>query len=368
MKRPSTRLACAALASLLLAPRIVADTIRQTDGTVIDDVSIVEENLTSVVYRKGSNDRTVPSDTVLSVSYDRLPKLLDQAEASVSQDDIATALDQLNAYVDGQIANPSERRKWPAPLAAYRALQLRIQIADLDGIVSAANRLIQHFSESRYLPAAFLAKASAELQSGKAPLAGKTLDEFAALIQSKGLSKRWDLECRLSKIQADTDTAGQAKRDRIHDIQSEGSDFPTVENRASLVEGETYLEDAKKEPGDSPKAQGLRDNAQKIFQGIIDDYKAEDETLAGAWSGLGDCLYATGASKTDKDLLEQSAKAYLRVIIIYASQSRYVPYALYHAARCFHLLENRERENDMLRTLQSTYPSSPWAAEAQKGF
>lgn len=367
MRSPSLS-SLAVLASLSLASTALADRIRQTDGTVLEDVTIVEESLGQVVYKKGNNQRTVPSEQVLSVSYERLPRLLDEAEALLSQDDLLSALEQFEVYADGQIANPSEARKWPAPLAAYRALQLRMEIADLDGIVSAANRLIQGFGESRYVPAAYLAKASAQLQSGQAPQAQKTLADFEELIRSKQLSKRWDLECRLAKIQADTTTSGDAKRKELAGIQAEAAEFPTVKNRAFVVEGETYLADARQQPGDSPQAQELRDKAQKVFQQIIADQKAEDETLAGAYCGLGDCLYATGASKMDKEILQQAAEAYLRVIVLYEGQNKYVPYALYHAGRCFHLLEDGRRKFDMLRTLQRLYPSSAWAAEAKKTF
>ncbi len=360
--------ACALLAGIALAAPLPADLIRLTDGAVLDEVSVVEEGLETVVYKQGSSQRTVPSDKVLAVVFDELPPILDEAEALLARENLPAALEQLDFYVDGQIASPSERRKWPAPLAAYRALQLRVALADAAGVPAAADRLIRAFADSRYVPAAYLAKASAELQADRRAEAQKTLGVFEELIQTRQLSRRWSLECRLARIQADADLAGSARRAALAEVAAEAAEFPTVLSRAAVLEGETYLAEAGKEVGDSPAAQELRERAQRLFQRVIHDFQADDETLAGAYCGLGDCLYGSGATKPDRELLEQAAVAYLRVVIAYPGQVRYAPHALYHAGRCFHLLDDGDKKRDMLRTLKSLYPSSPWAAEADRTF
>jgi tetratricopeptide (TPR) repeat protein len=354
------------LALCLFAGASRADVIHKTDGKTIEDVDILEETLQQIVFKKGKNESSVPSAEVLSVKFSQMPKMIDEAEAMLVEEDIFGALDNLDAYVDDQIEKRNERRKWAPAFAAWRAVELRIELADYEGIIEAANRLINHFPNSRYLPPAYLAMANAQVQSRKRTQAGQTLTALANLISSKSLSRRWDLECRLAQVQNDASKSGDKKREEILDVITAANAYPTVKNRASVAMGETYIEEAQGAIANTPKGAELREQAREIFQGIVDEFKADDETLAGAYSGLGDCLYYGGASDLDQDKLKEAVKHYLRVITVYRSQSRYVPRALFHAMRCFDLLEDPQRRNDMKRTLLTLYPDSSWASEAEK--
>lgn len=368
MIRTPAFLSLVALASAFLhsAPR--ADSIRKTDGKVIEDVTILEETLAHVTYRKSGNQLSVPSEDVLRVSFEKLPRLLDEAEAMLADQDLVAALDNYDLYVDGWIKqpNPRERQRWAPAYAAWRAVELRIELADLEGVIAAANRLIQNFPDSRYLPGAFHARAIAQYQSDKAGLAQRTLSDLEGLIAAKGLSRRWQLECRLAKIETDPTMSGVAKREQLADIVAEADGYPTVRSRAYVVEGESYLQEAERNVENPDRAQKLRDQAKEVFERIIGDFTADEETLAGAYSGLGDCLFYSGAGKLDKELLHEAVMNYLRVVTLYKSQSRYVPRCLYHAMRSFDLLDEGRRKFDMKTALLSRYPRSRWAAEAEK--
>jgi len=344
-----------------------ADTIYRTDGKIIEDVTIESETLTEVAYKDGRDKKSIASESVLRVEFNRMPRLVDEAMGFIQEDDLASALDNLDVYVDGQIEKPNEKRyKWAPAFAAWRSCEIRMELADLKGLESAAKRLIENFPESRYLPMAYLAKASAEGQMRSGSKAQATLEALSALIDSKGLSKRWNLECRLAQIQTG-DQSGEDKRKELGVIVTEaGSRYPTVKSRALVVEGETYLAEAEA-TNDQEAAKRLRGQAQEVFQKIVDDSRADDETLAGAYSGLGDCYFFLGlGANNDTELLTQAAMHYLRVVTIYKEQSRYVPRSLYYAARCFKYNGDRRRKSNMMRELATLYPNSNWASEAEK--
>jgi hypothetical protein len=355
-----------ALLVLGAAPAL-ADTIYRTDGKVIQDVTIESETLTEVAYKDGRDKKTIASESVLRVEFERMPTLVDEAMGLIQEDDLASALDNLDDYVDEQIEKPTEKRyKWAPAFAAWKACEIRMEVADLDGLEGATKRLIDNFPESRYLPMAFLAKARAEAQKGSGAKAQATLETLSGLIDSKGLSKRWNLECRLAQIQVG-DQSGEDKRKELGVIVTEASGkYPTVQSRALVAEGETYLAEADR-TNDQAKAKTLRGQAQGVFQKIVDDSRADDETLAGAYSGLGDCYFFLGLdANNDAELLTQAAMNYLRVVTIYKEQSRYVPRSLYYAARCFDFNGDRRRTSDMKRELAGLYPNSSWASKAEK--
>ncbi len=358
MLRTGTR---ALLCSVLLVTSSAGDTIRQTDGKLIKDVSIVEETLGQVSYKEGNSTRSVKSESVAGVTFDKYPRLVDEAEAAILDENYDEALQLLDDFVDGQIANPRERRKWAPAYAAWRTVQLRMELSDLDGVVSSADRLIQNFADSRYLPSAFMAKATALSLSGKGDRATRALEDFERLITSKTLSKRWELECRLAKIQVDSQMSGQQRREALSQVAAEADEFPSVISRARVVEGETWLAQAERNPAGSGD---LYQKAQVIFAEIIQDASADDETLAGAYTGLGDCLFYGASGNAEK--LKDALMHYLRVVVLYEGQNRYVPKALFYAMLCFDQLDDRRGKADMKRTLTRDYPGSKWAAEAAK--
>jgi hypothetical protein len=359
-------LATCAGALLLTAGTAGADTIRQSDGKTISGVKIVDQTLSQVIYKRGNNESTVPSEDVISVEFERMPRELDQAQGLIQDGDLQGALDALDGYVEAQASGDGAREKWAPAYAAWRAIEVRRQLGDLGGVVQSADRLIQHFGNSRYLPAAYLAKANAQLLLARAPAAKETLDALAQLISSRTLSKRWELECRLGQIAADTQQTGDGKRALLSGVAAEaGSRFPSVANRAGLMEGESYLVQAEASRDRSEPA-AFREQAKRIFERIVADSKSDDSTLAGAYTGLGDCLYYQGASADDKAMLRRAAENYLRVVCIYEEEAEYVPKALFYAMRAFGLMQDKGRARDMKAELARLYPDSPWAEQARR--
>ncbi len=349
-------LAVGAALSFLGAPAL-ADKIYRTDGDEILDVTIVEETLTQVIYKEGNREANVPSGEILRVEFEKYPKEIDEAEAYLADGDPLGAVQVLDDYVDEQTSGGKERKKWAPAFAAWRAVEIRTRMGDLEGMESAASRLIKNFADSRYLPMAFLAKLSAQQQAGDDKKARQTVSEFAQLVSSKSLPERWQLESRLAQVRTDDALKPADQRDELITIAAEaGDEHPTVRSRAWLVEGETYLAEAEARAGDADQ---LRSEARKVFERITADPRADGETLAGAYTGLGDCAFYAEDP-------EEAAMNYLRVVVSHEGESRYVPKALFFAMRSFTLSGDRRRAADMYRTVQELYPSSPWSAEAQK--
>jgi len=345
----------------------LADEIHLIDGRVLEDVEVENETLTEVGYKQGGNKGAIPSGDVLWVEYRRMPTEIDEALGFAEERDLVGALETLDAYVDGQIEKGSERRfKWAPAFAAWKAVELREEMGDMLGVQESAQRLITSFDGSRYVPAAYLAKANAELDTDRAKQARTTLEELAELVASKGLSERWVLECRVAQIRADASKSGEEKRADLGRLAREAAEsHPLVAARALVAEGETYLVEADAARGQS-EAKSLREKARGVFERAIESAAADDETLAGAYSGLGDCLFYLGADADDAALLKQAVMHYLRVATRYKKEGRYVPRSLFYAMRCFDLMQDRRRMADMKRELASLYPGSSWAEQAEK--
>jgi TolA-binding protein len=356
-------------ATLLAAASGQADTIYLLDGKSIADVRILEETLKTVSYREeGKNtSQTVSSDAVLSIDYSRMPTDVEAAEAFVKDGEVNAAADLLTAYVNSLLDGTERetRYKWAPAYASWRLVELYLSGGNLSGVQNETERFLKSFPDSRYVPHAYLARAEAQRLSDKGQTALTTLGEFRELIDSKGLARRWGLEADLATVLSDTNLKGQAKRDRLIEIQSAaGSEFPTVRNRAQVAEGESYLEGQNKDFA----------AARKAFQKIAESPRADRATLAGAYTGLGDCLFqeAVDQSKAKADPaanLEAALESYLRVVVIYKEQSRYVPKAMFYAGRVFEFRGDEEGKGyakQMYRRVLQRYGESTWAAEAKK--
>ena len=208
------------------------------------------------------------------------------------------------------------------------------------------------------MPGAYLAKAGAETDAGQGGTALKTLDKLSKLIEKNQLSKRYDLECRLAKIRADDKRSGDARRTDLGIIVREaGAEFPTVKSRAEGMEGEVFLSEAEGTV-DPKKAAELRGKAQVVFERILKTQGTTNATLAGAYTGLGECLFYKGAEKDDKEALKDASMNFLRVITLFKTESRYCAKSLYFAMRSFHLMQDRGRKADMFRELKYLYPDT----------
>lgn len=363
-----------ALAALLLPAALAgaarADVIYLVDGSTLSDVDIKTEELSGVTYeQKGkSGVQTLDPDKVLSVEYKKKPSLLDQADSLAAEGALADAIDRFNVFVEGVTSgeNRKDRQAWAPAYALQRVIELRSSLGDAEGVVKAAEALLAKAPDSRHAPEAQLAKAEALKALGKDSQATQALGDLRTMIDAKALSKRWTLRLQLAEVLFDAGVKGQDKRDRLIEIAGQaGRTYPSVANRARVAEGETYLEGSKPDFG----------AAKKVFEKILADPKADDATMAGAYTGMGDCLFHEAAAKgsgsdASKKDLDAALMAYMRVAVNYRDQTRYAPKAMFYAGRSLDLLgEGDEAAKANARRLYGAviqnYPGSEWAREAR---
>lgn len=352
--------ACSAALPALSA----ADTITLVGGKTIPNVQVLSEGLLQVTYKDGKADKGVPSETVQSVDYEKKPQPLTDAEGFLLTDDPSGAVDSLDAYVTGALEKPSSvgAFKWAPAAAAWRAVEVRRSLGDVEGMRNAAARVIQSFADSRCVPQAYLAKAEAEIEMGQAAQAQKTLGDLSGLIAAKSLPKRWQLECRLAQARADDKLKPDSQRNQFELVARDAADEPTVLAHAQVLLGESFLAEASRDRG---AAKDLRARAQAEFQKVVEGDGALPEALAAAHAGFGECLFLQGADVDDKALLKEASLHFLRVLTLYRDQGQTVARSLFYAMRCFDLLPDPRRKAEMKRELLALYPQSPWAEKAK---
>lgn len=354
------------LALPLLALSVAAeDRITLTDGSTIDG-RVTEEGLKAVKVKVDNKTKTIESDTILKIEYERKPEAVDQADTFADEGAVLDAIDALTLYVDELGGKGDRRFDWAPAYALARIVELQESMGDAKGIIAAADALIKGAPESRYIPMAYLSKAEAQTTLKQKDQAQRTLNEFLGVVDAQSLSERWRLEVRLGTMINDASLSGGDLRDRLEELGAEaGSEFPTVRNKARVAIGESFLSGT---PNYS--------EARSIFETILADPKADDATLAGAHTGLGDCIFQIAATKVQKNEdataeLKDALKHFLRVVVVYPDENRYRAKALFFAGRSYQLIGDvdanaAERARTLLQAVMREYPGSAWAAEAEK--
>lgn len=359
-----------ALSALLsLTSGALADTITRTDGKVLKDIRITEEGLKDTTYKKGSNTQSLASEDILSVVYEKKPRLVDEADQAWIDEDPFTALALFDDYADGQINKRDSRNKWAGPYAAWRSIEVCQLLDDVAGIIKRCDRLITSFPDSRFVPPAYLARADAQARSKSGSAAAqKSLNDLVKLVEQESLSQRWALDANLGLVLTDSSMKSSDKRDQLQSIaDTAGSQFPTVANRAQVAIGETYI--SQIDTASEDKKRQLASDARRVFERIVADQKAERQTMAAAYTGLGTAQFHEGALGTDKELGREAFLNFMRVIVLYKEQSRYVAQSMFYAMLCLQGFEDEvsvQRSREMRFKLMQRYPESTWAKEAEQ--
>ena len=361
MSRPTSTLTAIALLLAVGSTTAVADNIVKTDGTSIDDVTVQTDGIQELVYKSGSAEKIVPANQILRVVYSRPPAEIDRAMSARGDGQFLTAIGDLETYLEELANGRKERKDWAPALARHMLIELHEANGNLEGVIAAADDLITKSADSRFVPAAYIAKSDAQAVLKKTPQAIQTLDALVALIDQRGLSPDLKLEADLGRVLYDEGLSADQRRGRLEAIATQaGTKVPTVRNRALLAIGQDYVAATK-----------LAD-AEKSFREIVKSGQADDATMAAAYSGLGDCLFARASaapkgSDEAKAGFRDATLAFLRVPVLYRDQVDYVPRALFFAGRSLDLMGESGREDavSLYRRLNVLFPGNNWAKEAQ---
>jgi len=306
----------------------------------------------------------VPSESVASVTYEKKPRELDEAEEYLLQGDPDSALQVLDEYVAQSLEKaPPTSQRWAPPHAAWRAVELRQRIADSEGAAKTAGMIVERWPESRYALLAYLAKARAEVELGRSSDARGTLGRLEGLISSQTLPKRWELECRIATAEADENLNPSSRRNELEIVAREANSLPSVQARARVLVGESYLAEAARKTSGSAD---LRSQARRAFEEVVASEGASRATVAQAHAGLGESLFLIGADADDAAILRDAALHCLRVTTLYREQGRQMARALFFAMRSFDLMSDGQRKNEMKRELMALFPGTRWANDAKQ--
>ena len=350
--------------SLLLASPSLADRIFKTDGSTLDEVTIVSEGLDEVEYKpaKGRNKKTIGSHEVLSIVFEKMPPQLDSASAAIDNELYLDAVNDLQEFLDRFASKPPRTYPWAVPYAMYRLVEVHQITGDYASVVESADRLLEAHPDSRYAILSHLTKIEALNFMGEDAALKSAVDAFTGFVAAKSLPARWRLEAELRGVLFDRTLKGSKRRDKLNDVvAAAGKESPIVKNRAMVAIGESFLNERK-----------LGD-AERTFSKVLADPKADAYTLAGAHTGLGDCLYQKAEKKKSEgeDAKEDFKKAvleYMRVVVVYGNELQYVPKAMFYAGRSFQEMEDAESERraqQIYSKLVRTYPNSKSAKEAK---
>lgn len=357
---------------LLVAPAVFAgvataqderntDKIYLTDGSVLKDVGVTTDGVLEVEYRSGRNKTTVPSERVLRIEFGAKPRIVDQADGFALQEEYLDAITEMQNYLGEVEEKPDKRFPWAAAYARYRLIELNGVIGELDALGAAADELIAKHPDSRFAPLAFVAKAQALSDAGNAAGAKAAADAFGKFVGDKQLTGRWVVEQNLWAALTSGES-GKKQQDALAAVAADAAEFPSVRNRAEVAIAESLL-------GSKKVAE-----AEKVFRDVVKESKADTRTMAAAWTGLGDTLYArAGAAAAEEKpaIYKEALKAYMRPVVVYPDESAYVSKAAFFAGRCYQELgdtESMDRSRKLYKFVINTFPGSRWDREARSFY
>lgn len=361
------RLTATLTALLLLAPFARAvDEIELVSGKIIKVDRVLSETFREVRYRKDRAEASKPADQVKEVRHDISGKVLDDYSEAVdlmNQGEYGMAIEYFSYVLeDDRITKPGSRYAWAVQHALIRAIRCQRSLGDSISVIESADRLLTDVPETFFYAQALHFKAQALVARGKVDQAATVYRSLADDVQARGLPDRWGRESALQLLLLDRSLTGAPLRSKLQRVVEDNRErYPTVANRANVAIGDSMLAD------------GDPDGAERFFAEIVRDGTGSDETMARAYSGLGDCFYHRGNSSDDReaasDLYKTGLLHYLRVAVVYKDESQLVPRALFHAAMCFDRVQEsdaRRRARQLVTRLKNSYPRSVWTQRAEE--
>lgn len=355
----------AALSLLNIAALAVPDRIYQSNGSILEDVTILEESLGTVTYKaSGSKSQsTVESELVLDVEFSNKPEEVSVADVDASNEAFASALAGMENYLANLGGKDDRKFPWAPNYARYRIVELSAFMNDLPGLSTAVDSLVAASPESRYVPLAMVQRVETQILNAKFDDAKASATAFKDLVTSKGMSQRWKYEQELLALRADRSKKGEALEGALQTLSRAAAVFPTVTNAADVATAESML------------ARSEFTKAEELFRGVTEAPNADDSTMAAAFTGLGDCLYRRAETKVGSDdegakkLFEEAQVAFMRTVVNYRFQYVYVAKAAFYAGRCFQQIGgegSKEKSAKLLISVIVNFKGSKWAESAKE--
>ncbi len=148
MQRATTALftraaySAAALSLLNVAALAVPDRIYQSDGSILEDVTVVEEGLSTVSYKPSGSKKakTVDSELVLSIEFSNKPEEVSTADVDASQEAFGSALAGMENYLANLGSKKDKKFPWAANYARFRIIELNALMNDQAALIASPGR------------------------------------------------------------------------------------------------------------------------------------------------------------------------------------------------------------------------------------
>lgn len=344
---------------LALAAPQSGDQIVFLDGTVLQVERVLTENYTEVTYKKSNQEGKKPADQVQEVRHSLTPRDLGDfkdALDAMDDSDYAKAVAAFNVVLADKDLQSEARYAWTRQHALKNMMLCYAATGNMTQVAATADRLLLEVPDTFFYGRALLTKAQALQDKGDAAGAAAAYQQLLNDVGAKGLPEIWSREAELGlAISAKGGTPTEKQR-KLEGLAEKNKDqFPSVANRARVEVGNAMVE-----------SEQFKD-AKARFQGIVDGGLAARETMASAYSGLGDCAYNMGLREQDTKkaaaLYEEAALHFLRTAATYPEAFRLVPRALCHAGMSMVRIQKREDAIAIANKLKRNYPSSEWKAK-----
>jgi tetratricopeptide (TPR) repeat protein len=343
------------------------DVIYKTDGTTLPrpggkPIKIIKESFSEVEYKmEGLNNvLRLPSRDVADIKYYRMPEEYKAGLMSIREGLYDQAIGDFNAALDR-----GRGYHWLVPNALYRIAICHMNMGRYGEANKAFRRLLIDAPETRFFSEAWLGIIKCTfLASGargeKSILSA--INEFEHAIKKRNLGNNYQHKIKYWKLRL-LDARGKEISEDAKKLSIDAAqDDPATANRAKLLIGQNYLN---------------QDNvakAREFFQGVGQAASiTEYDVKAGAYAGLGECLFKSG-SEDDKKVFNKAREYFLRALVMSDSHPDKVEReiavrSLYFAGRCFAILRGESPHNgryarDMFREILQNYAGTEWAEKA----
>jgi len=344
---------------LALAAPQSGDQIIFLDGTVLQVERVLSETYTEVTYRKGGQESKKASELVQEVRHNLSPRDLGDykdAITAMEDSDYAKAVAAFNFVLNDKELQAEARYAWTRQHALNQLMSCYAATGNMAQVAATADRLLQEVPDTFFYGTALLTKAQALQDKGDSAGAAAAYQQLLTDVGAKGLPEIWSREAELGVAILAKGGAPADKQRKLEGLAEKNKDqYPSVANRARVEVGNAMVE-----------SEQFKD-AKARFQSIVDGGLADRQTMASAYSGLGDCAYNLGLREQDAKkaaaFYEEAALHFLRTAATYPEAFRLVPRALCHAGMAMVRIQKREDAIAIANKLKRNYPNSEWKAK-----
>ncbi len=300
--------------------------------------TVTSESPARIEVKLGNTTTPIPTNEIVSISYDAHPASLDQAQAKEAANALAEAADLYK-----KAATEAATKPFIAEDATFGQARILSEMAMNDAskaaeATSILEGFVRTYKAGRHIGPALETLADLQIARENYPAVDQTLAQLAqlpqfndraALIRIKVLTKKGQLDQAVAEL------------DRAIAAAPEGS---AKRRDAQLSKAENLLIQ-KKFP-----------DAEAIVRSVIKDAAPEDAaTQAAAHNTLGDCLRAAGKQR-------DALFAYYHTDLLFSRQKDEHARALARIAQLWRELSRPDRADETMERLRQEYPRSPFAS------